>query len=293
MRTRLRSRELIEKEDILREERKENVHDIDLLLDATIRRAEEGLRRIEELEEEFFSSPKWSRKKRFQSSLSEYSETSRREEFSFEEDKLLDLLSCPLRMQTTYTCRAEIRQKHKNSDIDSLCDASFQSGGSSDDALSLKLPELTAPIPARKAIHCKGLYRSNSEKSSFKVSANNSSTSMSSFTDSAVGLDCSLSPLDTRKEVSMLQRKNSGLHRQISDMQLEMSQLQVDIKDARKTITSNYRKTNPPEVTRRRDEPPRVSFRLKRNVDPVLARQSLQQLQFELQNLIFSGQMPL
>lgn len=43
MRQRLRSREILFEEDVRREQRNDNVHDIDLLLDATIRRAEEGL----------------------------------------------------------------------------------------------------------------------------------------------------------------------------------------------------------------------------------------------------------
>lgn len=61
---------------------------------------------------------------------------------------MLDILASPVALQTTYTRRAELKGKRKNSDIDSLCDASFQSGGSSDDALSIssKLPVLSAPL---------------------------------------------------------------------------------------------------------------------------------------------------
>ena len=42
MRERLSSREILFEEEARRDERNENLHDIDLLLDATIRRAEEG-----------------------------------------------------------------------------------------------------------------------------------------------------------------------------------------------------------------------------------------------------------
>ena len=60
------------------------------------------------------------------------------------------LATSPAALQTTYTRRAALKSggKHKNSDIDSLCDASFQSGGSSDDAgsISSKLPVLSAPL---------------------------------------------------------------------------------------------------------------------------------------------------
>jgi len=286
VRERLRSKEILLEEEILREQRNDDLNDIDALLERTIQRAEDGLRRITELECEFLD---------FGEKRRHYCSMNSDEYYSFEEDKLLDLLSAssPAASQTSYTCRAALKKRNNSSDIDSLCDASFQSSGSSDDqgSISHKLPALAAPIPSRNARRTK-----NTKSLRLKSSA-----STSSFADSAVGSFNSfqLSPVDTRKELDHLKLRNNGLHRQISDMQMEMNKLQFDIQQTRKSLTclNRHKSTSTPQNLASSSKQHRpvqqyqrpITFTLKANVDPHLARRSMERLQREIQNLIISG----
>lgn len=241
MKNRYRSKSIVE--TLHRGARTETLYEVDMLIDRTLQRAEDGLRLIEEMDRLGFLN---------------MSEKSQRRKTSSDQE-----------------------EQSNGSWGEASFESSSSGIGESISSTHFSIPQLDCPIPPARNRRSTSFIKSSKSDPEPPVYCDNHAQARQ-CPDPPINSP-RVSSSSASDLISSFKRENRGLYKQIADMKLEVNQLNNEIKSAGQTIRIKFAKRDLKEAFEKRKTNDAVlSLKLRQNADQNAALNSVRVLTKEL-----------